>query len=78
MLTFLHPFEQTFPRFNLIFAFHVHDLAAEQTGVIHADVVSKNLLLQVIPAQEINVEHLARQSAQVSKEGYVIKRVPLW
>lgn len=59
MLTFLHAFEQTFPCFNLIFAFHVHDLAAEQTGVIHADVVSKNLLLQVIPAEEINVEHLA-------------------
>ncbi len=78
MLTFLHPFEQTFPRFNLIFAFHVHDLATEQTGVIHAYVVSEDFLLEIIPAQKINVEHLVPQSVRVSKEGYVIKRVPLW
>ncbi len=35
MLTFLQPPHNSFPEFDLFFACHVNDFAAEQTGVIH-------------------------------------------
>lgn len=63
MLTFLQPLHNSFPEFDLGFACHVDDLAAEQTGVIHAYMVSEDFLFDVIPTQEINVEHLTRTSS---------------